>query len=166
MPTYSPGQKKNLTIAVTLAVFFAIPATLAWASPSAEETDTTTAAPTNAATATTDPYAQVPTAAANAAGAVTAAGQAVSTLAGTENSEQLGSAVGDFWKLAWEKARPFLTQVWGGLRNIFAHFWNWLSSIAKEPPAPANTNADTNANINAATDTNINSDAPEAAAGE
>jgi len=149
-------------MAVALAVFFAIPVSLAWASPAAEEAATATAAPTDAVTAATDAYAQVTT----AAGAVTAADQAVSTLAGAENTKQLGSAVGDFWKLAWEKARPFLTQVWSGLYNIFAHFWNWLSSLAKEPPATANVNAGANANINAATDTNINSDAPEAAAGE
>jgi hypothetical protein len=172
MPTFSSGPKKNLLLAVSLAALIAIPVALAGVFAFNDEacaaTITTAAAPTDAATtAATDPAAQAPgsggaVATDNAAGAVTAAGQAVSTLAAAENTKQLGSAVGDFWKLAWEKARPFLTQVWGALSNIFAHFWNWLSSIAKEPPAPANANT----NAAAATNININSDAPSPAAGE
>jgi len=172
MPALSPGQKKSLIIAATLAAIVAVTALPAPTSPfvrtaraAADKTTAAAAIKKAAADAAGQAAADaVRKAASDAAGAAveTAASDLAVSDTAAKNATDLAPAVGSFWKLAWEKARPFLTQVWGALRNIFAHFWNWLSSIAKEPPAPAN------ANTNAATDTNINinSDAPSPAAGE
>gem|GEM_PF-6551380 len=88
----------------------------------------------DAAAASTNATVTTAATAAATTAAVTAVNQ-VATTAQTQQAEELGSAVGSFWGLAWEKSRPFLAQAWISLRNLAGNFWKRLGSLAKKPSA-------------------------------
>lgn len=69
-------------------------------------------------------------------------------------TKELGTAVGGFWKLAWEKSWPFIKGTTLKFRAKIADVWRTLTTVFKE--IGGSVKVDANANLSGADLVNVN----------